>query len=115
VSHYFPVDNVNEGFKKGPSKENNWEVLMDIPHRQKVQRLIEELGQQGIGPYTVAPPLFRFLWSLGLEIPPPFFLGFAKLTTLMGTTFGALWGSRGEPLCGCGYGRGQSRRLLRSR
>jgi hypothetical protein len=66
VSHYFPVDNVNEGFKKGPSKENNWEVLMDIPHRQKVQRLIEELGQQGIGP-TRSPRHFsgsfgRLVW-----------------------------------------------------
>lgn len=65
---------------------------MNMPHRQKVQRLIEELGQQGVGSYTVAPPLFRLLWALGLETPPPFFLGFAKLAALMGITFGALWG-----------------------
>jgi Family of unknown function (DUF6404) len=63
-----------------------------MPHRQKVQCLIEELGQQGVGSYTVAPPLFRLLWALGLEVPPPFFLGFVKLAALMGTSFGALWG-----------------------
>ena len=88
---------------------------MNMPHRQKVQRLIEELGQQGVGSYTVAPPLFRLLWALGLETPPPFFLGFAKLAALMGITFGLSGGPCGETLCGCGSGKGQSRRLLRSR
>jgi hypothetical protein len=65
---------------------------MDMTHRQKVDRLIEELGQQGVGSYTVAPLLFRLLWALGLEVPPPLFLGFRKLTLLMGTFFGVLWG-----------------------
>ena len=63
-----------------------------MTHQQKVERLIEELGQQGIGSYTVAPPLFRLLWALGLEIPPPLFLGIRKLTLLLGTFFGAMWG-----------------------
>jgi hypothetical protein len=45
-----------------------------------------------VGSYTVASPLFRLLWALGLEVPPPFFLGFVKLAVLMGTSFGALWG-----------------------
>ncbi len=65
---------------------------MDMTHRRKVEHLIEELGNQGVGTYTAAPPLFRLLWALGLEVPPPFFLGFGKLTLLMGTFFGALWG-----------------------
>ena len=63
-----------------------------MTHRHKVDHLIEELGQQGVGAYTVAPPLFRLLWALGSEVPPPFFLGFGKLTLLMGTSFGILWG-----------------------
>jgi hypothetical protein len=71
---------------------------MDITHRQKVDHLIAELGQQGVGPYTVAPPLFRLLWGLGLEVPPPFFLGFFSLTVLMGTIFGVIW----TPLWGAG-------------
>ena len=64
-----------------------------MTHQDKVDHLIEELGQQGIGPYTVAPPLFRLLWRLGLEVPPPFFLGFRQLTLLLGISFGVLWGA----------------------
>lgn len=65
----------------------------DSPHRQKVERLIADLGKQGVSPYTVAPPLFRLLWALGLSVPPPFFLGFLTLTVLMGGFFGILWGA----------------------
>jgi len=61
-------------------------------HRQKVERLIADLRKQDVSPYTVAPPLFRLLWALGLFIPPPIFLGFLPLTLLMGAFFGILWG-----------------------
>jgi hypothetical protein len=71
---------------------------MDTTHRQKVERLVEEAGRQGMSLHTVAPPLFRLLWALGLEVPPPLFLGFRKLTLLIGTGFGVLWG----PLWGVG-------------
>lgn len=71
---------------------------MEMTHRQKVDHLVTELGQQGISSYTVAPPLFRLLWALGLEVPPPLFLGFRQLTILMGTFFGLLFG----PLWGAG-------------
>jgi len=69
---------------------------MDMNHQQKVDHLIAELSHQGVGPYTTAPPLFRLLWKLGLDIPPPFFLGFRELALVMGTFFGVvegpLWG-----------------------
>lgn len=71
---------------------------MDMTHRQKVERLVEEAGRQGLSPHTVAPPLFRLLWALGLAVPPPLFLEFRKLALLMGTGFGVLWG----PLWGVG-------------
>ncbi|HKI31671.1 MAG TPA: DUF6404 family protein [Gemmataceae bacterium] len=64
-----------------------------MTHRQKVDHLIEDLGKRGIGAYTVAPPLFRLLWALGLKVPPPFFLGFFALTFLMGGMFSVLWGA----------------------
>jgi hypothetical protein len=67
--------------------------INSLTHRQKVDRLITDLHKQGVSPYTVAPPLFRLLWALGLEVPPPFFLGFLTLTLLMGTSFGILWGA----------------------
>jgi hypothetical protein len=63
-----------------------------MTHRQKVEHLIADLGKQGVGPYTVAPPFFRLLWALGLNVPPPFFLGFLALTLIMGVFFGILWG-----------------------
>jgi len=64
-----------------------------MTHRQKVDRLIAELGQQGVSPKMIAPPFFRLLWALGLEVPPPLFLGFVELTVLMGAPFGILWGA----------------------
>jgi hypothetical protein len=63
-----------------------------VTHQQKVERLIAELGKQGVKPYTVAPPLFRLLWALGLNVPPPLFLRFLTLMVLMGVPFGTLWG-----------------------
>jgi hypothetical protein len=69
---------------------------VNMNHRQKVDRLVEELGRQGISSHAAAPPLFRLLWMLGLDIPPPFFLEFRKLALVMGTFFavleGPLWG-----------------------
>jgi hypothetical protein len=61
-------------------------------HRQKVERLVADLRKQGVSPYTVAPPVFRLLWALGWNVPPPFFLGFLTLTLLMGAFFGIFWG-----------------------
>jgi hypothetical protein len=63
-----------------------------MTHRQKVEHLISDLRKQGVSPSTVAPPFFRLLWTLGLDVPPPFFLGFLTLTLLMGAFFGTLWG-----------------------
>ena len=88
---------------------------MDMTHRQRVERLIEELGQQGMGYYTVAPPLFWLLWTLGLEIPPLLFMGFRKLTLLMGTFLASCGVLCGESVCGCGHGKEKSQRVLRSR
>jgi hypothetical protein len=64
-----------------------------MTHRQKVEHFIAGLGKQGVGSHTAAPPLFRLLWAIGLEVPPPFFLGFATLTPLMGASFGIVWGA----------------------
>src|SRR5688572_15403498 len=60
-------------------------------HCQKVDCVIAELSKRGLGPYTVAPPLFRLLWAVGLRVPPPLFLGFWTLTLLMGACFGVLF------------------------
>ena len=63
-----------------------------MTHREKIDRLITNLGGLGVGRYTVAPPFFRMLWMLGIEVPPPFFLGFVTLTLIFGPMFGVVWG-----------------------
>jgi Family of unknown function (DUF6404) len=63
-----------------------------MTHDEKIQYLIKDLGQKGIGPYTVAPPFYRLLWALGIQAPPPHFGGFWLPALWMGTAFGVLWG-----------------------
>lgn len=60
-------------------------------HRQKVERLLEEARRHGVGSNTIAPPLFRLFWAMGLHVPPPPFLGFAAAAFLMGTVFAVLF------------------------
>jgi hypothetical protein len=63
-----------------------------MTHREKVDRLIVEMQSKGVNPYTAAPPVFRLLWSMGIEVPPPHFLSFMTITLVMGTFFGVFWG-----------------------
>jgi hypothetical protein len=61
-------------------------------HAAKVEYLMLDLVHRGISPQTGAPPAFRFLWKIGLHVPPPLFIGFAGNTVLLGALFGLLWG-----------------------
>ncbi len=63
-----------------------------MTHREKVDRFIEDMRERGVGTSSAAPPLFRLLWALGLEIPPPLFLGFLPLALAAGAFFGFFWG-----------------------
>lgn len=97
---------------------------MDVTHCQKADHLIAELGQEGVGPYTVAPPLFRLLWALGLEVPPPLFLGFFPLSVLMDCLAKTredeerlrrdLHDGLGPTLAGLSFGLDAARNLLRN-
>jgi hypothetical protein len=64
-----------------------------MTHRQKVDALIADLGKRGVGPSTVAPPFFRLLWALGLNLPPPLFMGFLSLALFTGIFFGVFLGA----------------------
>jgi hypothetical protein len=50
------------------------------------------LATTGMGPSNYAPPLYRLLWRLGAQVPPPHFRGFAANALLMGGCFGVLMG-----------------------
>ena len=63
-----------------------------MPFTQKVDRLLADLRGRGVSQWTVAPPLYRLVWALGVELPPPFFLGFLPLALLSGTAFALTFG-----------------------
>jgi Family of unknown function (DUF6404) len=54
----------------------------EATHRKKVEGHIAEVGRLGMPSYVAAPPPFELLWSAGLEIPPPLFLGFLPLMAI---------------------------------
>ena len=45
-----------------------------MTHTEKVARLVSELQAKGVRRRSIAPLIFRLLWSFGVEIPPPLFL-----------------------------------------
>ena len=60
--------------------------------KEDIQRYIEELEKQGIKANTSAPPLFRLMWSFGVNVRPPLNQSFLINTLLMGVYFGIFWG-----------------------
>ena len=69
-------------------------AIKKTPHQKKVERLIADLGARGVREGIAAPPIFRTLWSMGLEVPPPLFLGFLTLAVSMSvfaTLFFGTW------------------------
>lgn len=57
------------------------------------------MAAKGVGEATAFPPAWRLLWSIGIRLPPPPFLGFVSLTLIAGGLFGPLFG-RGAWLLG---------------
>jgi len=49
------------------------------------------MASRGVPPAASWPPLWRLCWTLGLELPPPLFMGPVSLFLLTGTTFGLLF------------------------
>jgi hypothetical protein len=64
-------------------------VWHSVTHREKVDRAVSELGAEGFSQHTIAPPIFRMFWKIGINIPPPFFIDFWSLALLEGALFGA--------------------------
>jgi hypothetical protein len=51
------------------------------------------LAATGIRRANYLPPAVRVLWSFGVNVPPPHFASFLKVSLLSGGVFGVLWGS----------------------
>ena len=66
---------------------------MLMTHSEKLQKMYAHLPALGLSPYTAAPPAYRLLWLLGINIPPPIFGPFLPSAVFMGTFFAILWGA----------------------
>ena len=58
-----------------------------MTHREKVAHLMNDLGHRGIHPLTIAPPMYRALWHLGIEVKPPHFGPFSRIAVVTGFIF----------------------------
>jgi hypothetical protein len=63
-----------------------------MTHQKKVDYFIADLKKRGIGESTAAPPMWKLAWRLGMDLPPPHFMGFISLAVVTGVPFGLLWG-----------------------
>ncbi len=63
----------------------------ELNHQKKVEAHVAEMGMGGVGKLVSAPPPFQLLWALGLEIPPPLFLGFLPTMLILSTPLLVIW------------------------
>jgi hypothetical protein len=79
---------IRDIYRRGGSNES----AITMTHDEKVAYLMKDLGQKSVGQYTVAPPLYRLLWRLGVAVKPPYFAGFWSLVIITAVPFGIFWG-----------------------
>ena len=60
---------------------------------EKLERMHAHLSELGLKEAAFAPPLYRLLWRLGIEVPPPLFSSFASIAMIQGALFGIGWGA----------------------
>jgi hypothetical protein len=65
-------------------------AIMDV-HTRRTHALAI-LERTGMLRNSYAPPLFRVLWRLGMDVPPPHFMGFWTLAAGAALWFGVVWG-----------------------
>lgn len=58
----------------------------------KLERYKHYMASKGISEATAFPPAWVVLWSIGIKIPPPPFLGFMSLAVIAGGLFGPFFG-----------------------
>jgi hypothetical protein len=62
-----------------------------MTQNNKLEAYKQHMAAKGVGEATAFPPAWHMLWSMGLRVPPPPFLGFLTLTALAGGLFGPLF------------------------
>jgi hypothetical protein len=60
---------------------------------RKIETYKELMAAKGIAMSTAAPPLWKLMWSLGINLPPPLYMGFIPLFLFAGSFFGIVFGA----------------------
>jgi hypothetical protein len=60
--------------------------------RAQLDRSLAMLSARGLARRHAAPLLFRLLWTCGVRVRPPHFLGFAQVAIVYGGWFTCAWG-----------------------
>ena len=60
---------------------------------RKIETYKELMAAKGIAMSTAAPPLWQLMWSLGINLPPPLYMGFIPLFLFAGSFFGIVFGA----------------------
>ena len=63
-----------------------------MTREEKIEYMLNDLAQRGVGKYTAAPPLYRVLWRLGFDVTPPPFAAFWSNVLIPGVVFAVGWG-----------------------
>jgi hypothetical protein len=58
---------------------------------RKIETYKELMAAKGIATSTAAPPLWKLMWSLGINVPPPLYMSFIPLFLFAGSFFGIVF------------------------
>ena len=59
--------------------------------QEKMARVVADLTTRGMSKSAIAPPAYRLLWQLGVNVRPPVFQSFWTLVGVQGGFFGIFW------------------------
>lgn len=62
-----------------------------MTNSSKIDVYKQYMAAKGVGESTAFPPAWSALWSIGIKIPPPPFLGFVPLVLIGGGFFGPVF------------------------
>lgn len=63
-----------------------------MPSKDQIARYISRLEEQGVSRKVSAPPLYRLIWRLGVDVAPPFNQSLLGNTFFLGSFFAVLFG-----------------------
>lgn len=65
---------------------------MDKSFEFRREAALDLLKSTGIRRSNYLPPAIRLLWRIGVQVPPPHFVGFMSTLLVSGAAFATLWG-----------------------